>query len=318
MSKGLFREISLEKITSPEQLDRLIKVTSPSSWIALLAVGCILASVITWGFMGSLPTITYGQGILLNNGKVFSVYNHISGQIIDVRFKVGDLVKKGDVLAKIELHQLVEEINTLQRTISRMQADNNSETSEYREKAQQLQELREELLEHSQIVSPIDGRILELNIHNGSVITPGDPLVVIDEYGEHIKLEAVVYVPVEQAGSVLPGMEVQVSPLIANKEEYGFMLGKVISVSDYPDTPQNMMDTLENENLVSMLTGEGAPLSVLIDLIPDEYTRSGHKWSSPKGANIIVHSGTLVESAIIIKREKPINKVIPMLNSSEH
>ncbi len=43
MSQGLFRETSLEKLSSPEQLDALIKVTSPRAWLALAALKNIRA-----------------------------------------------------------------------------------------------------------------------------------------------------------------------------------------------------------------------------------------------------------------------------------
>lgn len=52
MSQSLFREVSLEKLSFPEQLDELIKVTSPRAWLALIAIGCILLSAIIWGFFG--------------------------------------------------------------------------------------------------------------------------------------------------------------------------------------------------------------------------------------------------------------------------
>ena len=66
MSQGLFREVSLEKLSSPEQLDELINVTSPRAWFALIAISCILISAIVWGFLGSIPTKITGHGILLN------------------------------------------------------------------------------------------------------------------------------------------------------------------------------------------------------------------------------------------------------------
>lgn len=315
MSQGLFREVSLEKLSSPEQLDELINVTSPRAWFALIAISCILISAIVWGFLGSIPTKITGHGILLNNGGVTSVQHHTSGQVIDVRFKLGDLVKKGDVLARIELPQLVTEINSLQSTLFQMKSDQRVDSPEYKVVEKQVLQLREELDNKSQIVSHIDGRILELNINEGSIIRPGETLVTLDQYDGTVKMEAVIYVPAEQGGIILPGMEAQISPTIVNKEEYGFMLGRVISVSDYPATTKSMMQTMGNENLVSLLAGQGAPLMVRIDLIPDSNTNSGYKWSTPGGPPMSIHSGTIIQSAVISKREKPISKVIPLLRN---
>lgn len=318
MSDGLFREVSLKKLSSPEQLDELIKVTSTKAWLALIAIGCILISAIVWGFLGSITTQIDGQGILLNNGGVFSVQHHTSGQVIDVRFKLGDMVKKGDVVARIEIPELIEKINSLQSTLHDMESNQKVDLPKYKVLENQIKQLREELEYKSQIVSQIDGRILELHLNKGSIIQPGQSLITLEQSGGTVKMEAVIYVPAEQGGRILPGMEVQISPTIVNKEEYGFMLGRVISVSEYPATTQSMMQTLGNENLVSMLAGQGAPLMVRIDLIPDSNTESGYRWSSPAGPPMSFHSGTIIQSAVITNREKPISKVIPLLKNVEH
>ena len=131
-------------------------------------------------------------------------------------------------------------------------------------------------------------------------------------------MEAVVYVPAEQGGKIFSGMEVQISPTTVNREEYGFMLGRVASVSKYPSTAESMMQTLGNENLVSLLAGKGAPIMVRIDLVPDSATESGYKWSTPLGPPISIQSGMIIHGAVIISREKPIGKVIPALKSIEH
>ncbi|MHB9094535.1 MAG: NHLP bacteriocin system secretion protein, partial [Eubacteriales bacterium] len=312
MSQGLFRKVSLERLASPEQLDELIKVTSPRAWLALIAIGCILISAIVWGFLGSIPTKIEGQGILLNNGGVFSLQHHTSGQVVDVRFKLGDMVKKGDVVARIELPQLVEKINGLRTTLNAMASNHRVSSPEYKAVENQVLQLREELDYKSQIVSQIDGRILELNIKQGSIIQPGESLVALEPLGGTVKMEAVIYVPAEQGGLIQPGMEAQISPTIVNKEEYGFMLGRVASVSEYPATIQSMMQTLGNEKLVSLLAGDGAPLMVWLDLIPDGNTETGYRWSSLEGPPMSLSSGTIIRSAVITNREKPISKVIPL------
>lgn len=318
MSENLFREASLERLSSPEQLDERINVTSPKAWLALIAIACILLSAIAWGFVGSIPTKIEGQGILLNNGGVYSITHYASGQVVDIRYKPGDTVKKGDVIARIEVVELVDKINNILSDISKMESRGQVGEPEYKEAENQLLALREELDHKSQIISPIDGRIVELNMGKGSLVQPGETLLAMEQYGEAVRLEAVIYVSAEQGEEILPGMEAQISPVTVNKEEYGFMLGRVISVSKFPATAYSMMRTLGNESLVSMLTGQGAPLMIQIDLIADINTESGYRWSSPKGPPMSIHSGTLVHSAVITDREKPISKVIPLFKSTDH
>ncbi|MDW7675959.1 MAG: NHLP bacteriocin system secretion protein [Bacillota bacterium] len=313
MSQSIFREVPLERLSSPEQLDELIKVTSPRAWFALIALVSILITVVTWSFLGTIPSKIDGHGILLHNGGVFSLQHHASGQVIDVRYKHGDLVKKGDVIARIEIPGLVSEINSLLITLDQIKNNQSVDSPEYKLMENQVIKLQEELIYQSQIVSQIDGRILELDIQKGNIIQPGEPLATLEQYGNTVKLEAIIYVPAEQGGIIMPGMEAQVSPTIVNKEEYGFMMGRVISVSEYPATTKSIMQTLENENLATFLAGKGASLMVKIDLIPDRNTASGYRWSTPEGPPISIHSGTIIQSAVITNSEKPISKALPFL-----
>ena len=311
MEQNIFREVSLNRLSSPEQLDQRIKVTSPRGWLALVALGLLLAGAIIWSFVGSIPTKIAGQGILLNDGGVFSLTHDTSGQVIDVRFSAGDTVKKGDVIARIEQPELVEEINSLLETLRILEKNGQATAPEYQTLEKQVGQLRVELDYRTQIVCPIDGRILELNMYQGNIVQPGQTLATLEQYGATVRLEAILYVPAERASTIRPGMEVQISPTIVNKEEYGYMLGRVTSVAEYPATAHSMMQTLGNENLVAFLAGQGAPLEVLIDLVPDNSTASGYKWSSPAGPPLSIAGGTLVQGAVVIAREKPIAKVIP-------
>ncbi len=51
----IFREKSLERMASPEQLDDYIRVTTPSIWLVLLAIVILLAGVATWSVLGTSP-----------------------------------------------------------------------------------------------------------------------------------------------------------------------------------------------------------------------------------------------------------------------
>lgn len=315
MKQNIFREASLKRLSSPEQLDQLIKVTSPRAWLALVAIGLLLASAITWGFTGSISTKIEGQGILLNNAGVYSIKSQSTGQVIDVRFKSGDLVKKGDVIARIEQPELVEKINGLLDSLITMENNQQMATTEYLTAQSQVEQLRDELEYRSQIVSPIEGRILELKLNQGSVVTQGENLVTLEQNDDTVRLEAVIYVTAAHGGTITPGMEAQINPSLTNKEEYGFLKGRVISVSEYPETSHSMLETLGNENLVNQLEDQGTLVQVKIDLTPDESTTSGYQWSSPSGPPFIIPSGTLVQGAVVIDRERPVEKVIPSFES---
>lgn len=56
MNNKLFREKSIKRVSSPEQLNDYIRVTSPCVWLVLLGIVIILVGIIVWGVFGNLET----------------------------------------------------------------------------------------------------------------------------------------------------------------------------------------------------------------------------------------------------------------------
>ena len=65
MSNNLFRKKSIEHISSPEQLNDYICVSTPSVWMLLIAIVILLTGVCVWGVFGHmdtmLPAVTTAQ-----------------------------------------------------------------------------------------------------------------------------------------------------------------------------------------------------------------------------------------------------------------
>lgn len=56
MQNQIFRAKSLERLSTPEQLDDYIRVSSPTMWLLLIAIIVLLAGVCVWGIFGHLET----------------------------------------------------------------------------------------------------------------------------------------------------------------------------------------------------------------------------------------------------------------------
>ena len=61
MNHSVFRQKSMEKITSPEQMNDYIRVSNPSVWMILAAVIVLLIGVCVWGEDGRL-TVYLSEG----------------------------------------------------------------------------------------------------------------------------------------------------------------------------------------------------------------------------------------------------------------
>ncbi|HET7584233.1 MAG TPA: NHLP bacteriocin system secretion protein [Gemmatimonadaceae bacterium] len=175
-------------------------------------------------------------------------------------------------------------------------------------------QLEQELKESSEVVSPYTGRILEIMTQQGTIVARGEPVMSLDLTGRSVKdLVAVIYVPALSGKQIRVGMPIQIAPTTVKPEEYGMMLGKVTYVSDFPATPKGMARVLKNEQLVTVLSGNGAPYEVHADLVVDPNTASRYRWSSSKGPPIRIRSGTLAVAKIQVREERPLGMVIPLL-----
>lgn len=56
MKEQLFRKKSIDRISSPEQLNDYIKVSNPSVWMILSGIIVLLAGLCVWGVFGRLET----------------------------------------------------------------------------------------------------------------------------------------------------------------------------------------------------------------------------------------------------------------------
>ena len=117
MGNGLFRKKSLDRLSSPEQLDKMIIVTSPMTWLAIIAGGLIILVLLLWGIFGRIPITEEGKGILLMESVPTSVYARTTGVVTDTYVSSGDHVNKGDILYKIGSTEIVETINKLEKSI---------------------------------------------------------------------------------------------------------------------------------------------------------------------------------------------------------
>lgn len=97
----LYRKAALEKLSSPDQLDRLIVVTSPSFWLAILGAAFIILVALVWSIVGRLPITVNSNGIFISDEGMRTVYSDTAGVIATVEVEVGDVVETGQLVATV-------------------------------------------------------------------------------------------------------------------------------------------------------------------------------------------------------------------------
>jgi HlyD family secretion protein len=355
--RSIFRKAALERLSSPEQLDYLMSITSPAAWLALSALAIILFLIVLWGFLGRIPDSVSGRGILIRGGAVYDVAAANDGFITQVLVKPGDQVTSGQVVATMSQAELDLKIKTQEAQLKVLQAqdadmsareeksdsaaiadyqkeekalveaeksyrvqiqanqteydnqqallqkglttqasvnkarDNlyavqlqlsdtqvkesqirteqikltretqtqkNDRTKEINKTKLQLQEYIEQREAGVKVICRYSGRVIEKLVERGSPVSPKDRVITVE--AENTPMQAVIYVPAGEGKKVLPDQEIQISPSTVKAEEYGFILGKVTSVSYFPSTPDGMKVVLRNEELVKELPRRGRQL----------------------------------------------------------
>ena len=182
-----------------------------------------------------------------------------------------------------------------------------------------LATLNEEHTRSSVIRAPEAGRVVELRLNPGDLLEHGFPVANIEPTrSTNQKLEAVFYVPASDGKHIAVGMDVQVSPSIVRREEFGFIVGTVRDVGMFPVSRQGMGRVLMNDGLVEQFieTAGGPPIEVRVELNVDSKTYSGLQWSSQKGPPINLHPGTISNARITVKKQRPIELVLPLLRTT--
>ena len=76
---SIFNKRATEKLRSPDDLDKYVRVTSPSVWVILAACIILIVGLLAWGLFGAVTTNVQATGV------VFDAFGS-SGQNLDATY----------------------------------------------------------------------------------------------------------------------------------------------------------------------------------------------------------------------------------------
>jgi len=467
--RKIFRDEALEHLSSPEQLDQLLQIVNPKSWIPIATLGGLLLVALLWSIFGQIPVTVEGVGLLVHPRQIVSFQLPASGQIVVLNVKVGNFVEKGQNLGRInqpalqqsleqervrlielrkrnskvvpirdertdlqrqanqrERRVLEQRVELTRRTAEIQKAKNETYFKKQRESLEQLrkvkqsldgnfkarydgyetlrtegivsndevlrvrqdyinnqvqiadlelqireaelQELRaeesyqqqmnlvanlqtqlreleiqakqidqqqlettsdnelqiqeiertiaryeEDLRTKSQIISEYTGRILEVTASVGQIVGAGQRLGAIETEDPKGKLLAVGYFQVSDGKKIEPGMDVRVSPATVERERYGSIIGKVVTVSPFPVTTDAVTNVVGNAEVAQALSAGGSKIEVFAELVTDRFSQTGYQWTSGRGPNMKITAGTTGGVRATVEYRRPITFIIPIL-----
>ncbi|MEO1560739.1 MAG: NHLP bacteriocin system secretion protein, partial [Cyanobacteria bacterium J06632_19] len=216
-----------------------------------------------------------------------------------------------------EISQLQAQLQTINSKDKRIEQENleknNSRTNQIKEVERNIAQLEKRVADNSKIVSTQAGCILEVTATNGQVVNPGTKIATIDTQGSGGKMVAITYFPVKDGKKIKPGMPIQITPDTVQRERFGGIIGKVVSVSPFPITAQGAALELGNTELVNKLIAGEPRIAITAELETDESTFSGYRWSSSKGPKIKISPATTTIVRVQVEQRAPITFVLPIL-----
>ncbi|MBK1842304.1 NHLP bacteriocin system secretion protein [Azospirillum sp. YIM B02556] len=100
--KAGFRAEAAEAATSVSQVDDALEVVRPPVLAFCVTLALLVVGVAVWASLTDVPIKVTGQGILVSPAGVIDVVSESNGRINDIRFKPGDVIRPGDVVALVD------------------------------------------------------------------------------------------------------------------------------------------------------------------------------------------------------------------------
>ena len=97
-----FRKQALDRLSSPEDLDRLVRVTKPGTWIALAGLLLVVAGVLLWATLATVTTTVSGLGYVLPEGGLDEASTARAGIVERLEVAPGQFVRTGDLIAALK------------------------------------------------------------------------------------------------------------------------------------------------------------------------------------------------------------------------
>ena len=270
----LYRKSALEKISSPEQLDKALTVTSAMSWIVLIAITLILVVTIVWSIIGTIPVTVTTNGIVASPVSTNAVYTPESGSLTSVLVYPGSELRIGDPIASYKTGN--GDVKT--------------------------------------IYSDQVGTVTEVLVKSGDTITQGNEVIRVSPKANssqvivcYVKLSDAkkiergmqVSISLSSAESQTYGhmlaRVINIDSYVSSSKGMSYVLG----------TDNNLAATFQKDG--------AAVVAVTCELYPDSSTSSGYYWSNEKGSKLDVTNGSLVSAKVVVEEVRPITKLFAKL-----
>ncbi len=131
----IFRQAALDRLSSPEQLDRLVTIARPRDWLGLATILALVALALVWSLFASVPTRVTGSGIFVPaGGRLSEAVSPADGTVVALSLQPGDGVQAGQILVRLgrpDLSQALENARLQAADLERELGQSRNQTGAY-------------------------------------------------------------------------------------------------------------------------------------------------------------------------------------------
>jgi len=271
----MFRERALQRVSSPEQLDQVVRAALPLQWVALVTLLTVVAAAVIWAAVTTVPTTLPAQGLYLPTGGLYPVETPLAGTVSGLPpLHVGARVTDGEPLATVTAPTPVDSATPPQSF---------------------------------EVTSPQAGTVVDVNEVFGTYLGVGQTIALVEPAGRPLVVYS--YLPTEKASGLAPGVTAEVTFGAGIGATFGYAKGQVLSVSRYPVDLAHVTALTENTSVVNEVATLGPAKEVIVGL-ETSAAPSGLVWASGHGPPGKVPPGTPVSVKFVVGAHHPISDVL--------
>lgn len=123
MFNSLFRQEAAASRNERQQLDQLLRITSPYERIVLACIGVVLVGFVAWALLGSIVRGATFDGVLIEPGARHEVVSSEPGHLVEFLVTPGDHIAAGAPIARQSVPELDRETGVLRERVDLLETE---------------------------------------------------------------------------------------------------------------------------------------------------------------------------------------------------
>lgn len=177
----------------------------------------------------------------------------------------------------------------------------------------EIADSRVKIQTESRVVSTREGRVIDIAVNRGQVVTTGTTLGTIQVNPSKNQTAGLAFFKVGDADRIAPGMEMEITPGIQSRQQIGAIIAEVTSVSAATVTPQQISSIVGNDQLAKELLVDTPSVLVEAKLRLNPKTISGYEWTLGQGPPQKIPESATATARVTVEERSLVSYITPLL-----